>query len=225
MSTSPHRPKRPYRTIPAILCGLVIGFCGVLASRCSSRPPADAATPPQAGFYGDITPVFSVKELMAGMIDPISDHVFDAVGWDTTTAGTVHVRPRTDEDWEKVRIGAVTLAEGISLLKIRRPWAPAGDVNNSVGPNAPELSPTQIQALVTSNPALWNSMIERLKGAALEVIEVTKKRDADALFAAAGDLDTACESCHLTYWYPGDRKLVEDEATHGHVSRVPPAHR
>ena len=28
--------------------------------------------------------------------------------------------PRTDKDWEKIRIGAVTLAEGVYLLKIRR---------------------------------------------------------------------------------------------------------
>ena len=32
------------------------------------------------------------------------------------------------------------------------------------------------------------------------------------LFQAGEDLDMACEGCHLEYWYPGDRKAVEDDA-------------
>ena len=32
-------------------------------------------------------------------------------------------------DWEKIRIGAVTLAEGVYLLKIPRPFAPPGTVS------------------------------------------------------------------------------------------------
>jgi len=39
--------------------------------------------------------------------------------------------PKTDEDWEKVRIGAVTLAEGVYLLKVPRPFAPPGDENTA----------------------------------------------------------------------------------------------
>ena len=66
--------------------------------------------------------------------------------------GTVETMPRTDEDWDKVRIGAVTLAEGIYLLKIPRPFAPPGDENNSTGPDAPELSPAQIKAKLEADP-------------------------------------------------------------------------
>ena len=35
-----------------------------------------------------------------------------------------------------------------------------------------------------------------------------KKKDADALFDAAGDLDIACETCHLEYWYPSEKALM-----------------
>jgi hypothetical protein len=38
-----------------------------------------------------------------------------------------------------------------------------------------------------------------------------KKKDANALWQAGGDLDEACEGCHLEYWYPGDRATVEAE--------------
>jgi hypothetical protein len=155
-------------------------------------------------------PVVSVKELMANMIDPISDYIFDAVWFESSGDGVVEHKPETDEDWERIKTGAVSIAEGIYLLKVPRPWAPPGDVNNSVGPNAPELSPTQIQAILDRDPVLWNAKIEGIRNVALATIEAVNRRDVDAVFQAAADLDEACESCHLVYWYPGDQPLVDE---------------
>jgi hypothetical protein len=59
---------------------------------------------------------------------------------------------------------------------------------------------------------LWNAKIEALRNVALEVLEIVKKKDVNELFAAGEDLDKACESCHLEYWYPGDRAAVDDDA-------------
>jgi len=189
-------------------------FIGVLAvSRCSkpAAPPEapKSAAPPLIGVAG-MTPVVSVRELMSGMIDPLSDNIFDAVRWDVTSKGIVEYKPTTDEDWEKVRIGAVSIAEGIFLLKVPRPFTPPGDVNNSTGPNPPELSPTQITEKVQQDPILWEAKIQGMRNAALEVLEIVKKKDASALFDATGDIDEACEACHLEYWYPGDRPAVEE---------------
>ena len=156
-------------------------------------------------------PVVSVKELMRFDIDPASDYIFDAVQYDSTLKGARDIYPRTDEDWEKVKIGAVSLAENVYLLKIKRPWAPKGDVNNSTGPNPPELSPAQIQAKYDKDPVLWDAKIEALRNAALEVMEIADKRDTKALFEASADIDMACENCHLEYWYPGDRADVEQD--------------
>ncbi|HEY2150402.1 MAG TPA: hypothetical protein VGH34_06330 [Vicinamibacterales bacterium] len=159
-------------------------------------------------LLGEMTPVVSVKELMSHMIDPIADNIFDAVWWDTTDKGVVEHRPKSDEDWDKVKTGAVTIVEGIELLKVPRPFAPAGDVNNSVGLNPPELSPTQIKAKIDKDPVLWIAKIQALRNVGLEVLEVVKKKDVDALWQAGGDLDEACEACHLEYWYPGDKGSV-----------------
>lgn len=188
--------------------GLV--YLGALAASCSSPKPA---APPAAAPLGrtEMKAVVSVKELMRFTIDPISDNIFDAVTYEATKKRVVETFPKTDEDWEKVKIGAVTLAEAIYLLKLPRPWAPPGDVNNSTGPNPPELSPTQMQAKLDADPVLWDAKIQALRNVALEVLEIADKKDAKALFEAGEDLDKACESCHLEYWYPGDRKAVEDD--------------
>jgi hypothetical protein len=149
-----------------------------------------------------------VKELMRDMIDPASDYVFDSVKTEITQKGVVEKEPKTDADWEKIRMGAVTLAEGIYLLKIPRPFTPPGDENNSSGPDATELSPAQIKAKLEADPVLWNAKIEALRNVGLEVLEIVKKKDAKELWDAGENLDQACESCHLLYWYPGDKDLL-----------------
>jgi hypothetical protein len=199
----------------AAAAGLLLLDALTLA-RCSSKP-----TPAPAAMQLDLTPIVSIKELMENVIDPIADNIFDAVGTDVTEKGVVDTKPTTDEDWAKVRQGAVTLAEGSNLLKMRRAVAPPGDKNNSGGPNAPELSPDQIQAKIDQDRALWNKHAEELRDSAIKVLAIVKAKNADALFQAGSEIDRVCENCHLEYWYPGDRKAVlEDEAKR--VTITPP---
>jgi len=146
---------------------------------------------------------------MRDVIDPASDFVFDAVGTVITKKGRVERIPRTDADWDRIRIGAVTLAEGVYLLKIPRPFAPPGDENNSEGPEPSELSPAQAKAKLEADPVLWNAKIEALRNVGLEVIEIVKRKDVNELWDAAENLDQACESCHLEYWYPGEKALMK----------------
>ncbi len=149
-------------------------------------------------------PVVSVKELMRDMLDPMADNVFNAVGSQFTKNGVVDWEPKTDEDWAKVKIGAVSLGEGAYLLKVPRPFAPPGDENNSTGPNPVELAPSQITAKVERDPVEWNARIEALRNVALEILDIVKRKDVNALWDAGEDLDIACENCHKSYWYPGE---------------------
>jgi len=203
--------------LSAIVAGL---FVSVLSTgACSSpAPSANATHTPQApapampgpnGLWGDLKPIVSVKELMRDMLDPASDFIFDAVKVEFTKKGTIETKPHTEEDWERIRFGAVTIAEGVYLLKIPRPFAPAGDENNSTGPDATELSPSQIKAKLEADPVLWNAKIEALRNVGLEVMEIVKSRKVDELWDAGDNLDRACETCHIQYWYPGDKALLE----------------
>jgi hypothetical protein len=185
-----------------------VGAIACTSSR-SSTPPAQTAAAPAAPA---MKAVVSVKELMRFTIDPLADNIFDAVTWDITRKGIVETKPKSEEDWEKVKIGAVTLAEAVYLLKVPRPFAPEGDVNHSTGPNPPELSPAQIKAKVDKDPVLWDAKIEALRNAAKEIMQIADRKDADALFEASADVDSACEACHLEYWYPGDRAAVDEDA-------------
>ena len=182
-----------------------IGFLvlGTFTHACSSSQPK-AAVPPATELWGDMKAVVSVKELMRDMLDPIADNIFDAVSIVEKKSGTIEVGPKTEEDWEKIRIGAVTLAEGAYLLKVPRPFAPPGDLNNSTGPNAVELSPDQITAKVKADPVEWNARIEALRNVGLEAMDIVRRKDVKELWDAADNLEQACEGCHRSYWYPGE---------------------
>lgn len=203
----------PARTLLALCAGLLA--LGVLTSSCSSPSATPASTstaaPPRApapALWGDMTPIVSVKELMRDMLDPASDYIFDSVSSTITKDGAVDHVPTTQADWDKLRAGAVMIAEGVYLLKVPRPFAPPGDENNSTGPDPEELSPAQITAKLEKDPVLWNAKIEALRNVGLEVLDIVKRKDVKELWDASENLDHACENCHLEFWYPGELKLL-----------------
>jgi len=162
-------------------------------------------------LWGDMKPVVSVKELMRDLIDPLADNIFEAVAVIKDKNGVRERKPTTQEDWDRIRIGGTAMAEAVYLLKIPRPFAPEGDFNNSVGPHAVELSPDQITAKLVKDPVEWNARIEALRNVGLQVLDIVKRKDVNELWDASENLDTACESCHRSYWYPGETPAYYDE--------------
>ncbi len=170
---------------------------------CSSSQPTPAP-PRSTELWGDMKPVVSVKELMRDMIDPIADNVFEAVSIVVNKRGRVEKVPKTQEDWDRIRVGGVALAESAYLLKVRRPFTPPGDLNNSTGPDAVELPPDAITAKVEKDPVEWNARIEALRNVGLEVMDIVRRKDVLELWDASENLEAACENCHRSYWYPGE---------------------
>jgi hypothetical protein len=184
----------------------LVALSATLVACSSSKPsPENAAAARQpTALWADVKPVVSVKELMKFMIDPVADNIFNAVSTRVTKTGVADVEPRTDEDWDRIRMGAVSLAEAADLLRIRRPFAPPGDQNDSTGPDAVELSPAQIAAKVERDPVEWNARIQAMRNVALETLDVVKRKDVTELWDVGENLDKACEACHRSYWYPGE---------------------
>lgn len=183
-------------------------FIGALAFSCSSKPESTSA--PASAEGEALTPVLSIRELMTHIIDPTADWIFDAAVVDVSAVGSSTTLPTADEDWLKVERGLLTLAEASNLLKMHRPVAPAGAVEqHEPGKPSPELSPAEIQAKIDQDRPRWNRHADNLRTIALAQLAVVKARNAEGLFKAGGDIDNACESCHLEFWYPGDREAVK----------------
>jgi hypothetical protein len=108
---------------------------------------------------------------------------------------------------------------------IPRRVAPA---NDNVPKNPGELPPDEVEKHIRADRAKWLMHVNGLRAEAQRVFDIVEKRDADALFDIGSDSDKACESCHLEYWYPGDRDAVlKDRASTVSYTKpestVPPA--
>ena len=165
----------------------------LLFSSCQARQPE----PQPQGQY-EVTA--TVKDIMDSMVDPIADVLWESVATLVTDKGTEERLPKTDEDWLKVRRGAITLIEATNLLRMPgRKIARPGE--KSENPNV-ELEPEEMQALVDKDRETWNKMAHALHAAASEALRNIEAKNAQGLMDAGEQIDTACENCHLKYWYP-----------------------
>lgn len=188
-----------------IAVGLITSLAALTLQACSQDTQPDTASATAA-----LTPVLSVRELMEALIDPVADWVFDAAVVDVSAEGISETMPQTDEDWQRVENGLLILAESTNLLEMPRPMVPAGEETDKE-PGGPELTPAEIEARITADRGLWNRHAEELREAALASLAPVRAHDADALFDVGDRIDRACESCHLEFWYPGDKALVLED--------------
>lgn len=156
------------------------------------------------GANGDaaLVPAATVQELMATQVDPSADALWASVSTVISAAGTVEKQPRTEAEWRTLRRYAVNLIEGGNLLAVpkRRVAAAGGATEDAAVPGIEQ--PEDIQRAIDGDPASFRSAALRLRDAGFGALTAIEQRNAQGLVEAGGDLDAACEACHLKYWYP-----------------------
>ena len=167
-----------------------------VVSGCQGRqaPKPDPVEQPQ--FRVDAT----IKDIMDSLVDPSADYIWDAVATTITTKGKEEKYPRTDAEWKEVRRRAIHLMEASNLLLIpgrhvARPGEKALDVRV-------ELPPERIEALINQDRANFVNLAHGLYDSVLPALKAIDTKDKEALLEAGDAIDTACENCHFTYWYP-----------------------
>lgn len=143
-------------------------------------------------------PVATLKELMDSTVDPAADGIWDAVAITSTTKGTEIHQPRTPEEWAAVRRHAVTLIEAMNLVVLPGRHAAPPGTHAGLG----ELEPAAIERGIEQRRELFVSFAKTLQGTAQLALEAIDKKDTDAVVKTGGDIDAACEVCHVTFWYP-----------------------
>lgn len=189
---------------------VTIAFVAVLAlvstTACGPASPAaggnavEPAAPVRATTPLPITG--TIRDVMDAEIDPSADFLWESVATIITKTSTIERRPRTDEDWAKVRRAAVTLGEAAHLIvqdgrRVGRP----GDKSENPGI---ELEPDEVQRLIDADRATFLTWAASLQAAAGQALAAIERRDADGLMNVGDAIDQACENCHLKYWYPGE---------------------
>jgi hypothetical protein len=184
-------------TSSAVVLLTSLGLIAACQKAADTTAPAPAPPPP--GYV----PTATVKDLMQSVIDPNADVVWLAVTTVQSAKGTVETKPRTDEEWMKVRHGAIALTEASNLLMIPgRHVARPGERSETPGV---ELEPAEMEVLINKDLAAWRRRAHGLHEAGLAALQAIDARDADTLFEVGEQIERACEGCHSQYWYPNEK--------------------
>lgn len=148
----------------------------------------------------------TVQDLMEGLIDPSADTLWDSVAYIAGDSGIEDRQPRTAEDWQAVRTGAVNLIEAANLLSMPGRVVANDAPNDPPQPRPGELSHTEIQTRIDATHEVFVQFARGLQAAGSEALKAIDARNAQALMDSGTTIDNACEACHVTYWYPNQRR-------------------
>jgi hypothetical protein len=142
-----------------------IGFIIASARTAQAAPPPVEATPA-------VTPVATVKQIMAGIVMPSAAAVWDSVSTVVSAAGIVESQPRTDAEWAVVGSHAAALVESANLLMVGNRAIDKED---------------------------WVKMSKALADAAMIAIKAADAKSTDGILEAGEKINTSCDNCHQKY--------------------------
>ena len=114
----------------------------------------------------------SVKDLMANVVDPTADGVWESVGTIYTKEGTFEKAPANDEEWNDVKAKAITLVEIGNLLML-----PARSAGNDE----------------------WVKLSQEMIKHSQRAIKAAEAHDRDGVFNTGADIYEACVNCHKRF--------------------------
>ena len=173
-----------------------VGVSLFLAAACGARDPQP-----------EYRPTATIKDIMDSTVDPSADFLWDSVATVVTAAGTEERAPRTDEEWTNVRRRAIQLIEATNLLQVPgRHVAKPGEKSENPGI---ELGPEEIETVINQDRATWIKFAHGLHDAVMPALNAIEAKNVQALSDAGELIDTACENCHLKYWYPNQEESLK----------------
>jgi hypothetical protein len=116
--------------------------------------------------------ISTTQDVMAGVIDPTAQTIWQAVKIEIDEKGTHETRPQTKEDWQKLGHVARSLADSSSLLLFE------GHLEDH---------------------ANWEKFTKEMADKAMDVARAADDQDVEKIISTGGDLYEACTKCHMEY--------------------------
>jgi len=179
-----------------LLGGLLVGLVA-----CESTT-SDSSSMPQPPAQPPFAITASIQDLMVAEVDPSADYLWESVGTIVTASGTEERRPRTDEEWQAVRVRALTLTEAGNLLMMdgRRVAEPGKKLEDEGVEGI--LTAAESQAAVDAAHPTFVAFALALHDVGQEMLTAIDARDVAGMLKSGEELDAVCESCHIQFWYP-----------------------
>ena len=185
------------RLLIAVLCCLSVASCIKQNDNSTSSEIA-----PKAAEANSLELQASIQELMQAMVDPAADSVWESVGATITPKGVEERQPRSDEEWQQARNGAIALIESTNLLAMKgRRMVPIGGKMLDEGSDG-VLTADEAQKRLDAQHAMFAQFAIALRESAKKMLVAVDAKDPKAMMDIGSEMDAICESCHMTFWYP-----------------------
>lgn len=132
--------------------------------------------------------------------------------WDITNNaqgddGNVDVRKLKASDWARlVEIGKALEEGGRTMATSNGIIAAApGAKLQDEGPGSSTAA--DVQRFVDAQPAVFRARAQALQKTGTTIVAAATRKDGKQLAELAGSLDEICEKCHVTFWYPQQKRL------------------
>ncbi len=150
------------KAVLAVVAGGVLGTC--------SAPEESSAGDNSAATTYNTT--LTVQELMALVLEPAADILWDSGGWVLDASGYEELYPTTDDGWDYVRAQAALVVESGNMLALPG-RAEDGDA--------------------------WMIYAQGLSAAAVLAMEAAAAQNEEDFFQAGAQLYSVCTACHQAY--------------------------
>jgi hypothetical protein len=192
-----------------------LAAAGAVLAAAPAKGPAPRGPSKTVKALPEDTSKLTIKDIMDSRVDPAGDFLFESVVEISDAKGIHHKQPHTAKQWAEVRrqIQVLIDAPDLITLKGRKAAHPEERSRNPAVENQPE----QVELLINAQRPDFVVRAGRLRDAAKVAMKAAEAKDSKALFKAISGIDKACESCHLHYWYPNDRRAHQAAQEEGGI--------
>lgn len=177
---------------------LVVTLLSACDKPASPEPPPETRASPFKLTAG-------IQDIMADMIEPSAEFIWQSVSTTVTAEGVEEKQPRTEEEWNEVRRHAIILAESANLLLMEgRHVAREGKQLDDHGTPG-NLTLEQVEQAIVTDRAAFVAFGQALHDVSATLVKAADDKDVQVIMSAGETLDSVCESCHLKFWYPGQK--------------------
>jgi hypothetical protein len=177
---------------------LVLGASLAVVVACSSQKEEAPAGQP------------SLHEVMKDEIDTSADQLWEISN--PALGDNAHLNPAlmNDQRWTQLEQKATALQQAALKLSrldpivVVKPGVKIADEGVPYGDTGAE-----VQANVDKDPQRLRDFANALAVHAHDIATAAQRRDAQRAGLLVGELDGVCEDCHLEYWYPSQKALLE----------------
>lgn len=149
-------------------------------------------------------------EVMKDKVDVNADALWDVANAAIGQEGGIDPAKMTDAQWtqiatraEAVQQAALEIAR-MDPVVLARPGVKISDEGIPGGHTA-----AQVQGQIDANPQGMRDMANVLAVHMGDMATAARAHDAPRAGPLIDQLDTVCENCHLEYWYPTQKALIE----------------